>query len=338
MTDQDKLENWLFLSGRLFRGDTHKLITDRFANSTPAEIKHLLRHHFPGGVNDPAEIAFRRAIDAWLGEVSLLYLSWLSGYSADPANTGQGTTILAILDHPSFKPYYESYYPLALPWLFRLHLAEEINVEAEAAPGAFEHFANLYERFRNDPELGAFLDFLDGFSYGGIEARINIDTIVRSFENPDRIVEAFTRSHSQATPLDRGIVGFLRFATFSTSLYDLLDLCKDLPVLQSAFWFFYAFWYREYEKDAKRLSIQAMKNATARVSASDPELAAIAAKSQQDIERIMRALTDGHYAQALIAKVPAATLGTLSFDANSGTPPKAGWASHFAAYKNPIPG
>ena len=337
MTGTDRLENWLFLTGRLFRGDTHRLIADRFEKSTPDELKHLLRHHILGSVVDPAEVAFRRSIDEWLGEVSLLYLSWLSGYSSDPANTGQGNTLLAILDHASFKPYYETYYPLALPWLFRLHLDEEINIEAEAAPGAFEHFANLYERFRNDPDLGAFLDFLDGFSYGGTELRINLDTIAHSFENPDRIVEAFTRPRSQATPLDRAIVGFLRFATFSTSLYELLEKCKDLPVLQSAFWFFYAFWYREYKKDAKSLSIQAMKNATARVSASDPELAAIAAQGQQDIELVMRSLTDGPYAQALIAKVPAATLGTLSFDANAGILPKPGWAGHFAAYKNPIP-
>ena len=336
--NQDQLENWLFLTGRLFRGDTHKLIAERFASYTPEQLTRLLRHHYPDGVNDPAEIAFRRSMDEWLGEVSLLYLAWLSGYCSDPQNTGQGATILAILDNAALKHYYETYYPIALPWLFRLHLSETISFKAEAAPGAFEYFANLYERFRNDPDLDVFLSFLDGFSYGGSMTRIDIDTVIQSFENPDRIVEAFSRTGSQTTKLDRGIIGFLRFATFSTSLYDLLERCKDFPILQSAFWFFYAFWYREYEKDAKFLSIQAMKNATARVNSADPELTAIAAKSQEDIERVMRALTDGHYATALISKVPAETLGALSFEAvGQSTPPKRTWANHFAAYKTPRP-
>ena len=327
------LDNRKFLHERLFAGELHQSLEALFANGTAEDLSRLFRNHAgPGnGVYDPKEVATRRQMDEWLAEVSLIYLAGFSGYAARSAGTAYGERILKILGHASLRPFYERYYPIALPWLFRLELEDEVAIEAEQAPGAFEFFANLYERFRNDRELACFLDYLDGFAYGAGEARVSVETVVEAFGNPDRVVQAVFRPQAQMTPLDAGIVGLLRFATFSTSLHELLQKCDAFPVLRSAFWFFYAFWYREFHKDVKALSVGAIQ--TAAGSVRDKGSQALASQSEQELTAIMTALTDGRYANALIEKVPAETLGTLSFETKSASSPKPGWASRFAAYR-----
>ena len=327
----NQFDNWNFLQQRFFASENFKTIEDCFQVKDESQLAQLFRDHKTRGVTDPTEMKLRRHMDEWLSDVSLLYLAYLSGYSIDPASTPAGNRILAILGHPSLSPFYERYYPTALPWLFRLHLDKQIQIQAEQAPGAFEHFAALFERFRNDRELSCFLDFLDGFQYGIGHSAITVETIANSFDNPNRIVEAVFRPKSQITPLDSGIIGMLRFATFSTSLYELLERCESFPILRSGFWFFYAYWFHEFEKDVTNLSLQAIQTAAAQ--AQDAASQALASQSQQRLDEIMTALKDGRYANALFQLVPADTLGDLSFDTEDIPTAEPGWTDRFAKYK-----
>ena len=328
------LDNFKYLTDRLFLGEDHKAIEAAFKSKSPEALQQIFRNHVLdlNGISDPAEIALRRHMDNWLNEVSLFYLSWLSGYSMNPVDTDPGNRILAILGHASLRPYYESYYKQALPCLFCLHL-EGSEVTQQLSPGAFEYFASLYERFRNDRELACFLEFLDGYWYGKPPAIVNIDSVIRAFENPERVVEAAFRSTSQLTQLDSGIIGLLHFATFCTSLYEFLERCKDFPLLQSAFWFFYAYWFREYKKDVKALSIQAIQNATQ--NSNDAGAQALASVSENDLNNIMTALTGNKYATALIENFPATDIGIASFDLNEKATLKSDLASRFADYNKP---
>ncbi len=327
-------DNFKYLTGRLLLGADHLALEPLFTSKSDEEIAHIFRDHNtnPIGITDPNEIALRSHMDNWLDETSLIYLSWLSAYSSDPEGTDQGNRIYAILGHVSLRPYYESYYKQALPCLFCLHL-EESKLDQQISPGAFEYFANLYERFRNDQELACFLGFLDGYCYGKPPAIVTIDSVIRAFENPDRIVEAAFRPASQLTPLDSGIIGLLHFATFCTSLHEFLERCKDLPLLQSAFWFFYAYWFREYKKDAKNLSIQAIQNAA--MNTKDTGSQALASESQDRLNIIMSALTGNDYASVLIENFPSTNIGIASFDLNEKAPAQPSLASRFAAYNKP---
>jgi hypothetical protein len=327
-------DNFKYLTGRLLQSADHLALEPLFKPQSDADIAHIFRNHLtdPIGITSPNEIALRRHMDNWLNESSLIYLSWLSGYSSDPAGTDQGNRIFAILGHTALRPYYESYYKQALPCLFCLHF-EDDKIERQNSPGAFEAFANLFERFRNDAELACFLEFLDGYCYGKAPAIVTIDSVIRAFENPDRIVEATFRPASQLTPLDSGIVGLLHFATFCTSLHAFLEKCKDLPLLQSAFWFFYAYWFREYKKDVKNLSIQAIQNAA--MNTKDSGSQALASESQDRLNIIMSALTGNAYASVLIERFPAPDIGIASFDLNEKAIAKPSLASRFAAYNIP---
>ncbi len=327
-------DNFKYLTGRLLLGADHLALEPLFQSKSDEELAQIFRNHEtdPIGITDPNEVSLRRHMDSWLNEASLIYLSWLSGYSSDPEGKDQGNRIFAILGHPSLRPYYESYYKQALPCLFCLHL-EENKIETQDSPGAFEAFANLYERFRNDRELACFLEFLDGYCYGKPPAIITIDSVIRAFENPDRIVEAAFRPASQLTPLDSGIIGLLHFATFCTSLHEFLEKCKGLPLLQSAFWFFYAYWFREYKKDVKNLSIQAIQNAA--MNTKDSGSQALASESQDRLNIIMSALTGNDYASELIKQFPATDIGIASFDLTEKATVKSDLASRFAAYNKP---
>ncbi|GEM_PF-2742998 len=327
-------DNFKYLTGRLLIGADHLALEPLFKTKSDEAIAHIFRNHDadPDGIRDPIEIALRRNMDNWLNETSLIYLSWLSGYSSDPEGVDQGTRIFAILGHASLRPYYENYYKQALPCLFCLHL-EESKIERQNSPGAFEAFANLFERFRNDRELACILEFLDGYCYGKAPAIVSIDSVIRAFESPDRVVEAAFRPASQLTPLDSGIIGLLHFATFCTSLHEFLERCKDLPLLQSAFWFFYAYWFREYKKDVKNLSIQAIQNAA--MNTKDTGSQALASESQARLNIIMSALTGNEYATALIAKFPSTGISIASFDLLERTSAKSGLAARFAAYNLP---
>ncbi|MEO5953865.1 MAG: hypothetical protein ABIQ44_15490, partial [Chloroflexia bacterium] len=296
--------------------------------------QHIIRDHkiLGNAIGDPKEVALRRCVDEWLAEIGLLFLGWLSGYCSNFADTPAGERILKILDSDGLRPYYERHYPVALPWLFRQQLKGELELTPAQAPGAFELFINMYERFRNDRELLCFLDFLDGFNFGVGLSNITIENVAEAFKDPDRVVEALFKPKPQTTPLDDAIIGLLRFATFSTSLQEFLVQCASMPTLQSGFWFFYAFWYREFKKDAKAISMRAIQMASANVT--DKGSQALASQSEIELDEIMTALTDGRYANALIERVPDNSLGTLSFDIPANTPPASnGWASKFGAYK-----
>jgi len=331
-----KFENWKFLQQRLFTSEAHKRLEVVFSQRPEVELSRLFRNHNEPGneVSDPEEVSIRLCADEWLAEVSLLFLGWLSGYASSTVDTPQAESILAILGHRSMRPYYESHYPVALPWLFRQQLQGELQIEPEQAPGAFEYFINLYERFKNDRELICFLNFLDGYQFGRGEATVGIETVADAFSNPDRIVDAIFKPKPQATALDEAIIGLLRFATFSTTLHEFLLECESMPMLQSGFWFFYAFWYREFKKDVKEVSVRAIQRASANVY--DKGSQALASQSEQELDEIMTALTDGRYSNALIEIIPNETLGSLSFEIGLVSAPvqENEWVSRFSAYKN----
>lgn len=305
-------ENLEFLLARLHERPSHQAIVAAFATMTPEQLLWRYRTHKLEGneVKTREEIQARREMDDWLGEVSLIYLAGLCGYSQRLADSPHKDEILKILDHPSLRPYYEQHYPIAPPCLLRLELTGVSRLESPSAPGAFEVFVNMNERFRSDEDLMRFLDYLDGFWYVGATKRIGIHTVVGAFSNPDRVVEALMKPRPEVTVLDSGIIGLLRFATFSTDLIQFLRICQPAPILQSAFWFFYAFWYREYREDASKLSMAALDHA---IAASGTKVA-IAAESRAELSHTMTALSDGSFAIPILDKAP-------------------GLPAHFASYR-----
>lgn len=337
LSNNRQATNWEFLWRKLEAGAFHQTVSARFARVNDNELSVVLRHHTPDGVSDPDEIAFRAAVDEWLGQVEMLYVAWLCGYVPDPAKQDQAATLHALLKRDPLRSYYERYYPIALPWLFRLHLEGSVRIEPttqDEAAGGFERFATLYERFRDDENLGEFLNFLDDFHYGPKGARIDIGTVVAAFESPTRVIDALQRPAQSVSVLDQGIIGLVRFLTFSQDLDGLLRLCAQMPLVQSIFWFFYGYWFTEFKRDVATESTNAIGKIVAATvephTTMDPNRRAMAAKHGDELKRILQRLTGGGYAKPLYTEVRRAVAthpGKSSASARK-------WLKRFSGYMN----
>lgn len=312
--------NWDFLIHKLEHSEVHRTIVDKFRDANDAALQKVLRYH-SDPVSDPDEIEFRSRMDAWLEQTSLLYLAWVCGYVPDPGATEHVKSISEVLSRPALCSYYEQYYPTALPWLFRFHLEGKVILPSESSlngPGAFERFSILYERFRDNQDLAVFLNLLDGFWYG----RTSIDSVVASFHNPDRVAEALAQPEDQITCLDRGISGMVRFLTFCHDLDQLLVLCSGMPLVQSAFWFFYAYWFHEYSVDVTQKSMEAIEKV---MNAADFN-GADSTVERHKWELLLHRLTSGESAKPLVAKMEVA----------AGDADAAVWLQRFRPYTQPL--
>jgi hypothetical protein len=287
----------------------HVEVKETFDSTSKEQLAHLLRDHKKESVNERSEIWFRRKVDIWLGQVGMLYLAWLSGYATFPEKSPDLDEVRDILSRPELRDYYETYYPVAVPWLLRLRFQEKCGLLPEtskAGAGAFERFSILYERFfQSDRELQQLLNFLDGFWYGDAESRTDIGTVVDSFKIPERITRAFGKPRDQFTRLDRGIVGMVRFWIFSEALDELLQLCREIPLVRSAFWFFYAYWFHEYDANVAELSANAIDNAVdairdARHGKTEMNEMSDVTAERDKWKKVMKRLTSGEYARALV--------------------------------------
>ena len=322
LAEEVRQSNWQFLIHRLENSEVHEAIVAKFRQASIDELARVLRYH-SDPVTDPGEIEFRSRMDSWLGQASLIYLAWLCGYIPDPISTPEAGGILEILANKALRPYYEEYYPVAIPWLFRLHLQDSARIPSASSmdgAGGFERFSILYERFRDDPDLKLFLNLLDGFWYG----RTSIDTVVSSFQNPDRVAEALAQPADRITVLDRGIVGMVRFLTFCHDLDQLLVLCDGMPRVQSAFWFFYAYWFHEYSVDVAEKSMEAIDRVMRAADSSGADSTADRKMWQQLLQR----LTSGESAQKLVAEMEQV--------AAKGNADVAGWVHRFQPYTRPV--
>lgn len=341
-----RLANWEFLLRQLALSEDHAEVTAKIREAAPEELKKLLRHHRDGFFSLPSDIAFRARLDRWLARAGMIYLSWLCGYTTVPAADTGRELLLPVLANPAVRDYYEIHYPVALPWLLRLHLERNLELTSEPTlegAAAFERFSVLYERFQSDPDLAQFLDFLDGFSYGGDAARVDIRAVVESFGIPDRVVLAFAKMSDQVTPLDRGIVGLVRFLAHSQDLDQLLLLCQTLPLIQSGFWFFYAYWFREFRTDGAAASSQALDNAVEAVrSAANPGWAdrvSLVTAGLDDRKQMMERLTGGGYAAGLLGAVASARGNSIMISKNEfvfpDEAPVQEWLNRFGGYVQP---
>lgn len=322
LTGEVRQHNWDYLIHKLEHSEAHLSVVNKFRDANDYEIRRVLRYH-SDPISDPDEVEFRSRMDTWLGQASLLYLAWLCGYVPDPGAPGRANPIRAILSRPALRPYYEQHYPTALPWLFRLHLEGKVTLPCESSidgAGAFERFSILYERFREDQDLSVFLNLLDGFWYG----RTSIDTVVTSFQSPDRVAEALARPADQITYLDRGISGMVRFLTFCHDLDGLLVLCSGMPLVQSAFWFFYAYWFHEYSVDVAQKTMDAIEKV---MTAADSR-GADSTVERQKWELLLHRLTSGESAKPLAAKMEDA--------ATAGNADAAAWLERFRPYTRPL--
>jgi|GEM_PF-51573 len=210
--------------------------------ASPAERARTLESHL---LRKPSRKAqdLRDDVDDLLRYYSVLELASITGAIRElPAATRE--TALRNLNDADLRRYYERYYPQLLPQLFRARVSGDPALTADAdCTEDFLRFVAL-DASRDDDEIATFLGFLDDYRYVIDEETHDLSSVVRTIAHPKRFLAALSVDNEDRTPTDEGVVGFLRFLSFSRDLDHLLrDV--DSPVVRSCFWHYYGYWYQE---------------------------------------------------------------------------------------------
>ena len=205
-------------------------------------MSHLLRHH-EITVTDPEEINLREAFDQFMEFCALLEIAAIASY-IPPAGEWpqqQRDSVLQALQHPAVRKFYENHYPLVLPQLLRRRLEGGVALveRGEDAPGLYVRLLDLNVATRPDIELTTFFRMLDQFRIGGYR----ISDLIGVLKDPDSFFDHIARPPSKRTPLEHGLRGLSRFLVFCDRLGGWLKASGKLPLLQSAGWHLYGYWF-----------------------------------------------------------------------------------------------
>ncbi|MEO8380787.1 MAG: hypothetical protein ABI779_14075 [Acidobacteriota bacterium] len=210
--------------------------------ASPAKRARTLESHL---LREPSKKAqgVRHEVDYLLRYYSLLELASITGaIPVLPAATRE--IALRNLNDEYLRRYYEQYYTQLLPQLFRARLSGDRALTADDdCTEDFLRFVAL-DASRDDDDIEAFLGFLDHYIYVIDDETHDLSSVVRTIANPKRFLAALSVVDDNRTPTDEGVVGLLRFLSFSRDLDDFLRHV-DSALVRSCFWHYYSYWYQE---------------------------------------------------------------------------------------------
>jgi len=267
-------------------------------------LSHLLRYHQPERVSDPTEIEQRQTFDYALQAYSQLTVALIAGYVPAALGGDRSRDIEAFLGREPVRKYYEEYYRILLPSLLRLHAKGGAQIPQEGgdlAWGGFQWFVRFSSRFENDPNLRTFLNLLDDFDYDGL----TIGTFLNALSDPSEALAGIVKPPDLLTLKDRAVLGMLRFMTFCKELDPPLKAMADVPLTQSACWFFYSYWFKGFAEVGGRMegclaTLRAWIKSSTTMGA---DAAAQGEKAVAETRAAVIALVDGHYAAPLVNRL-----------------------------------
>lgn len=211
------------------------------SHGRPSELETLLRDYRDEPINNPQEIELRAATDRLLTCYSVLEIASIANFipAVPEAFASEGRQVLG---QPAVRKYYERLYPMKLPVLFRRRLGGTWfslkDSETEPATSAMMAFLELDRQFTENLEDRTLLRMLDSFTIDGYR----FGDLVALVATPDRFVEYLLGDDRDQT-LGRAARELGLFLQFCFALRQLLDTIRDLPVLQSAMWTYYSYWF-----------------------------------------------------------------------------------------------
>ncbi len=212
------------------------------ATASPTARARTLESHL---LREPSQRAqgLRDDVDCLLRYYSVLELASITGAIPElPIATRE--IALRNLNDEYLRRYYERYYPQLLPQLLRARVSGDkvLGVDEDCTED-FLRFVTL-DASRDDDDLETFLGFLDDYAYVIDEETHDLSSVVRTIAHPKRFLAALSVDDEDRTPTDEGVVGFLRFLSFSRDLEHLLRQV-DSPLVRSCIWHYYGYWYQE---------------------------------------------------------------------------------------------
>lgn len=217
-------------------------LRDLILKGKDQQLEELLRDYRYDPITAVLEIELRAATDRLLTCYSILEISSIASFiPAIPEEFALAAT--DILGNVHVRRYYETLYPTKLPVLFRRRLAG--NGAVQDAPAhvsavrAMMSFLELDRQFTEQLEDKTLLRMLDSFTIGGYRFR----DVVTLMGTPDKFIDHLLLDADANEILALAASELGLFMQFCFDLRDLLDRCRDLPLLRSAIWTYYCYWF-----------------------------------------------------------------------------------------------
>jgi hypothetical protein len=207
------------------------------------QLANLLRDFRQRAIVSEQEITLRAGTDRLMTCYSIMEIASLIGFIADIHKTEFGIEAVAILENKQVRRYYEEFYPTKLPRLFRFRLIGQSYVLSRAANpvtgGDFIAFLDLDRRFMESLEDGYLLRMLDSFAIDGYR----FSDVVELIGTPEAFIDHLLRSSEDRDARSCALFEFSIFMQFCFDLKELLERFASQPLLQSAMWNHYGYWF-----------------------------------------------------------------------------------------------
>lgn len=212
-------------------------------NASTVRREVLLRDYNVDPVTNPWEINFRIALDEVLHACGIIEIGLDIGVLDDTKKFGK-KHILPLLQLPEMRAYYEEYYPIPLPTLYR-HRLENQGKLSKRKSGAGRQsllwFSRLLEadRLFRDVRLEELLWIVDGYWLEGF----NFQALRQYAKKQKNVIDAVSTPQSRRSVEQRVLVGVERFLLFCSDLRRLLTTSESDKVSSKTF-DLYRYWFR----------------------------------------------------------------------------------------------
>jgi PAS domain S-box-containing protein len=213
----------------------------------PMQLGRLLRYHSPVGVYENEEKQRRGEMDDLLNGCSVLEIAVQIGFVPPPDGQDFWLALRQILENRQVENFFAKHYPLPMPQLMQLRLkgatSNCLRPTAERT-ASFMEFLALDQRFQrnhnnNDLDQVMFLDLLDDFHVEDYD----FDSFVNDIKQPNKLVQSVLLPPAKRNFSQRILSEFTLFIQFCFDLYTLLSRLDNQPLLQSAIWSHYSYWF-----------------------------------------------------------------------------------------------
>ncbi len=235
--------NFEDLLARYFHGTAAHVaaehLSDLIQRNEHLQLATLLRDYRERAITEQEEIELRAATDRLMNCCSVMEIASLTCFVPELHQTDFGIAMRPIIEDEHVRQYYEEFYPTKLPQLFRCRLAGTNRVIEKGSYRNFMEFLDLDHGFMNKLDDGILLLMLDSFWIQGYGFR----DVVELIGKPEEFINHLLLAPKNRDVRSRALNEFSMFMQFCFDLHQLLAKTESQPLLQSAMWNYYSYWF-----------------------------------------------------------------------------------------------
>ncbi len=214
-------------------------LSDLIQDNEYLQLATLLRDYRERAITEQKEIELRAATDRLMNCCSVMEIASLTSFVPELQQTDFGIAMRPLLEDKYVRLYYEEFYPTKLPQLFRCRLSGTNRVIEKDSNRYFMEFLDLDHGFMNKLDDGILLLMLDSFWIQGYGFR----DVVKLISKPEEFANHLLLAPNKRDVRSQALNEFSLFMQFCFDLRQLLVKIESRPLLQSAMWNHYSYWF-----------------------------------------------------------------------------------------------